>query len=157
MLAVLTTLCLSSAAQTHDPVLGVGVGVGLPNLLSARGEAFVDTATITFGAGTGITPVGVEVGARWRPDALCAGCAGGLRTRLSLGLGPTLWMGFTGDLTALIVSADADLLLLLYTGERGGVLARTRLGLGPTLDLPADRLRVEPALPLTLLELGAFL
>jgi hypothetical protein len=158
MLTLLVALTLSAAAQTSDPVLALGVGVGLPNLLGARGEVFVsDQATVVFGAGTGITPFAAEVGARWRPTALCAGCEGGHHTRLSLGLGGTLWVGVIGDTTALLLSADADLLLLQYLGDRGGLLARTRWGLGPTMDVPSDRFRVEPGLGIVLLELGAFL
>lgn len=138
--------------------------VGLPNLVSAHLEVFVnDTLTLGVGAGSGLLPPIYEGSIRWRPKATCFNCHG--RHFLSFGFGIDPAFYFTngafsnGSLGVLVVgSVDATYVVRLF--KHFGLTLSTRWGIGAGTEF-RDRDEdegyspsIEPTLKIDLLSVG---
>ncbi|HHO53116.1 MAG TPA: hypothetical protein ENK18_20135 [Deltaproteobacteria bacterium] len=129
---------LSAAAQHYQaPNSIVGVGVGYPTLITARGEAWIGDQVsteigVTWPSTIPIQSLTIDTALRWRPDALCIGCGG--RGLLSFGAGAGGYV--VPDLTlteSWRFAAGGDLVgtAVFWINTTFGLQASARAGGGP--------------------------
>src|SRR5688500_4087670 len=92
MLLLLVSTAFGQGYQ--PPNSTVGAGIGLPWLVSVRGEAwFADEGSFQLGVGTlGQIEqrLGLDWALRWRPDFACVGCDGRVLGTFGAGVGGTV-------------------------------------------------------------------
>jgi len=130
--------------------------VGLPNIFNARAEVRVsDQWAVGLGGGVGLLPSAGELTARYTPGWACWNCQG--RAQASLSFGPDVVIMPNQGRVAVILAGAIEAEALVWLTEGLGLTIGTRWGLGVTRDFGPDSysLRVEPALNVVLLQVGA--
>jgi hypothetical protein len=138
------------------PWVEVVVGVGLPNIFNARAEVRVtDQWAVGIGGGVGLLPAAGELTARYTPGWACWNCQG--RAQASLSFGPDVVVMPDQGRVAVILAGAIEAEALVWLTEGLGLTIGTRWGLGVTRDFGPDSysMRVEPALTVGLLQVGA--
>ncbi len=152
MITTLLLLATSSASAATRPHAIVAGSLGLPELLSAHVEVFVAREwSFELGAGIGLLPLSVHAGVRWSPAATCPGCWAGHGFRFAPGV---MAFVFPSQIEEGMAVLDADAAYVWYNGGVG-VTAGARLGVGVAWGNVATGLKLEPAIEVVPVQVGA--
>lgn len=136
----------------------VKAGIGIPNLVNAHVEVFVDRNwTVELGVGAGLLPMGFESSIRRRPEATCWDCDGDNSFSIGYGL-DTLFAGTEGPSggVAILMTASVDVMYIHRFAKHVGLMVGSRAGIGLTTELGTGRAwwKLEPGLNIILLQAG---
>lgn len=136
MFLFLTSLC-AHAQNYQAPNSIIGVGVGYPTLVTARGEAWIGDQVsteigVTWPTTLPIQSLTIDTALRWRPDALCIGCGGRGLLGFGLGVGGYVVPDLTlTDAWGFAAGGDLASTAVFWFTPTFGAQASARVGAGP--------------------------
>jgi len=131
--------CLVAAAAAQDfkpPNSTLGVGVGMPTLLSLQGEAwFAHQASFVLGVGLprdlALNEPTFNWALRWRPEFACVACDERLSATFGVGLGGLIDPVFPRAPWGFAVGPDLAGTGVYWFTPNLGIQATAHVGLGP--------------------------